>query len=61
MVTDLISYAIFIVTVGRGVHYYTEMSSVGAGFHFNNAEATPESIEWQDYLIKQVESGVRPT
>lgn len=31
---------------------------MGANFHSNQAEAKPESMESQDQLIKQVESGV---
>lgn len=43
-----------------GVQSYPERAGVAAGFHSNQAEATPESIEIQDQLIKQVESGVAP-
>ncbi|KAG7331142.1 hypothetical protein KOW79_005111 [Hemibagrus wyckioides] len=38
----------------QGVQSYLETVSVGAGFHSNKAEATPESLESQDQLNKQV-------
>lgn len=42
----------------RGVKSYLERAGVGAGFYSHQAESTPKSIESQDQLIKQEESGV---
>lgn len=36
---------------------YPKRAGVGAGFHYNRAEATPESTGSQDQLIKQVKAG----
>ncbi|XP_047005591.2 protein SSUH2 homolog isoform X5 [Ictalurus punctatus] len=43
------------------VQSYTQRAGVGAGFHSNQAEATPESTESQDQLIEQVASAVAAT
>lgn len=36
----------------------SEKANTGAGFYLNQAEATPESTENGDQLIRQVDSGV---
>lgn len=44
----------------RGVPSYPVRAGVDTGFHSNQTEATPESIESQDLLIKQAESDTGP-